>query len=141
MEAWLNDGLVSTSAAWLGTALMALLAARVFFKSKKTSSSSSSSNIPLINPRKYYDLGGIRAKLAFVFGARQLLALGVGTGRPFRLLTDLGEIIVLPAQYAIEIRSDPRLSFSEVIAQVGRIGRNQRYVSDPTANGMLVTAM
>lgn len=122
MEAWLNESLSSTPAAWLGLALVALLAASIFFIPKKVSSS----NIPLINPKKFYDLGGIRAKIAFVFGARQLLALGVGTGRPFRLLTDLGEIVVLPARYAIEIRSDPRLSFSEVIAQVCRTGKKSK---------------
>ena len=76
--------------------------------SKKSSDNSNSS--PLMNPRKFYDIGGIRAKLSFVFGARQLLALGVRTGRPFRLLADLGEMIVLPARYATEIRSDPRLA-------------------------------
>ena len=74
--------------------------------------------MPLMNPPKFYDLGGIRAKLSFVFGARGLLARGQQTGRPFRLLTDLGEMIVLPARFANEIRNDPRLSFSEVIVQV-----------------------
>lgn len=119
IETW-QDNAISTPAAWLGTTLIALLAASVFFMSKKTSNSSSSnsSDMPLMNPRKFYDLGGIRAKLSFVFGARKLLALGVRTGRPFRLLTDLGEMIVLPARYANEIRNDPRLSFSEVIVQV-----------------------
>ena len=108
---------LSTPATWLGTTLMALAATCVFLMSKRTGKSSTS-NMPLINPKKFYDLGGIRAKLSFVFGARQLLALGVRTGRPFRLLTDLGEMIVLPARYANEIRNDPRLSFSEVIVQV-----------------------
>ena len=118
IETWQKNSL-SAPAAWLATTLIALLAASVFFMSKKTSnSSSSSSDMPLMNPRKFYDLGGIRAKLSFVFGARRLLALGVRTGRPFRLLTDLGEMIVLPARYANEIRNDPRLSFSEVIVQV-----------------------
>lgn len=116
IETWQRNA-TSIPAAWLGTTLVALLAASVFFMSKKTSSSSSS-DMPLMNPRKFYDLGGIRAKLSFVFGARKLLALGVRTGRPFRLLTDLGEMIVLPARYANEIRNDPRLSFSEVIVQV-----------------------
>lgn len=118
IETWQNHAISTPAAAWLATTLIALLAASVFFMSKKTSSSSSSSDMPLMNPRKFYDLGGIRAKLSFVFGARRLLALGVRTGRPFRLLTDLGEMIVLPARYANEIRNDPRLSFSEVIVQV-----------------------
>lgn len=116
IETWQKKDGFFTPAAWLGTTLVALLAASVFVISKKTSSSSN--NFPLMNPRKFYDIGGIRAKLSFVFGARKLLALGVRTGRPFRLLTDLGEMIVLPARYATEIRSDPRLSFAEVIVQV-----------------------
>ena len=94
--------------------------------SKKTTNIS---NFPLINPKKFYDLGGIRAKLTFVFSARHLLALGVRTGRPFRLLTDLGEMIVLPARYANEIRSDPRLSFSEVIVQVSCAKSNIKHES------------
>lgn len=138
MKTWLRVGLFPTPAAWLGMALVALLAASVFFMSTKPTSSS---NIPLMNPRKRYDLGGIRAKLAFVFGARQLLAQGVRTGRPFRLLTDLGEIIVLPARYANEIRSDPRLSFSEVIVQVCRARRSHTHVLGVVADGMPVTSM
>ena len=127
LETWVKDdlpsvSLTSTPAAWLGIALVTLFAASAFFMSKKTTTSSN--NIPLINPPRFYDLGAIRAKLAFVFGARRLLALGVRTGRPFRLLTDLGEMIVLPARYAHEIRSDPRLSFSEVIEQVCSIRSN-----------------
>ena len=121
----LREGLSSISAPWSGTILVALLALSFFSMSKKTTSIS---NFPLINPKKFYDLGGIRAKLTFVFSARRLLALGVRTGRPFRLLTDLGEMIVLPARYANEIRSDPRLSFSEVIEQVSRAESNMNMV-------------
>lgn len=138
MESWLKYGLFSPRAAWLGAALVALLAAGVYLKSKKPTSSS---NIPLINPRKFYDLGGIRAKLAFVFGARRLLALGVRTGRPFRLLTDIGEIIVLPARYANEIRNDPRLSFSEVIVQVCRVGSDRKGFLGRWADDRLLTAV
>lgn len=118
-ESRLENNISFPPTAYLGTALVALIVASVVFLSKKTTkSNSSNSDFPLINPPKWYDLGGIRAKLAFVFGARQLLALGVRTGRPFRLLTDLGEMVVLPARYAHEIRNDTRLSFSEVIVQV-----------------------
>ena len=117
IETWQKNA-QSIPTAWLGTTLVALLATCLFFMSRKATSSSSSTNMPLMNPPRFYDLGGIRAKLSFVFGARQLLALGARTGRPFRLLTDLGEMIVLPARYAHEIRNDPRLSFSEVIVQV-----------------------
>ena len=113
----------SIPTAWLGTTLFALLLTSLFFISRKARTSNNNKNnnsntIPLMNPPKFYDLFGIRAKLSFVFGARALLAQGARTGRPFKLLTDLGEMIVLPARYAHEIRNDPRLSFSEVIVQV-----------------------
>ena len=83
----LKEELSSISAPWSGTILVALLALSLFSMSRKTTNIS---NFPLIIPKKCYDLGGIRAKLIFVFSARHLLALGVHTGRPFRLLTDLG---------------------------------------------------
>ncbi|KAL1614587.1 hypothetical protein SLS54_009652 [Diplodia seriata] len=110
-EAWLPETFPPSSGP---AVLVALLAATLFFLSRKTSTNS---DFPLINPRKFYDIGGIRAKLSFVFNARHLLALGVRTQRPFRLLTDIGELTVLPAHYANEIRNDPRLSFAEVISQ------------------------
>ena len=117
LETWQKNGGPSIpTTAWLGTTLVALLC--VFFISRKASTTSSTSTIPLMNPPRFYDICGIRAKLSFVFGARELLAKGARTGGPFRLLTDLGEMIVLPARYANEIRNDPRLSFSEVIVQV-----------------------
>ena len=117
IETWQRNGGPSIpTTAWLGTTLVALLC--VFFMSRKATSTKSTNSIPLMNPPKFYDICGIRAKLSFVFGARQLLAKGARTGGPFRLLTDLGEMIVLPARYANEIRNDPRLSFSEVIVQV-----------------------
>ena len=122
----LKEGLFSISAPWSVTILVALLALSLFSMSKKTTNIS---NFPLINPKKFFDLGGVRAKLTFVFSARHLLALGVRTGRPFRLLTDLGEMIVLPARYANEIRSDPRLSFSEVIVQVSCAESNIKHDS------------
>ncbi|KAL0262306.1 hypothetical protein SLS55_003748 [Diplodia seriata] len=110
-ETWLPETFPPSSGP---AVLVALLAATLFFLSRKPSSNS---DFPLINPRKFYDIGGIRAKLSFVFNARHLLALGVRTQKPFRLLTDIGELTVLPAHYANEIRNDPRLSFAEVISQ------------------------
>lgn len=90
-----------------------VLTTRNFFSSTKAAG-----HIPLVNPPKFYDIGAIWAKIDCILHARRLLARGVSSGRPFRLLTDLGEMIVLPAHFATEIRSDPRLSFAEVIEQV-----------------------
>lgn len=37
---------------------------------------------------------------------------------PFRLITDWGEVLILPPEFADEIRNDPRLSFSKAAMQV-----------------------
>ncbi|KAI1322177.1 cytochrome P450 [Xylariaceae sp. FL0255] len=101
--------------------LLALIAATtlllVAFIQRATAKRRALDNFPLVNTPAWYDVFGLRAKLSFVLSARDLLAQGVRSGKPFRLLTDLGEMIVLPSKYANEIRSDPRLSFAEVIEQ------------------------
>ena len=104
------------STSWLVIAL--LLVSFVLTARKLLSSTTAASHIPLINQPKFYDLGTIWVMIDFILHAQRLLVRGVGLGRLFRLLTDLGEIIVLPAHFAMEIRSDPRLSFAEVVEQV-----------------------
>ncbi|KAF4429605.1 gibberellin cluster-C20-oxidase [Fusarium austroafricanum] len=37
--------------------------------------------------------------------------------QPFRLMTDWGEVLILPPEFADEIRNDPRLSFSKAAMQ------------------------
>ena len=39
-------------------------------------------------------------------------------GQPFRIVTDLGEVVMLPPELADEIRNEPNLSFSAAIAIV-----------------------
>ena len=38
--------------------------------------------------------------------------------KPFRLLTDWGEVLILPPTFADEIRNEPKLSFSKAAVQV-----------------------
>ncbi|ETS78132.1 hypothetical protein PFICI_10194 [Pestalotiopsis fici W106-1] len=114
MENLSNVRALSTLIAWLAIATIILLnLVQKFTRSAKLESST----IPLLNRPNWYDIGGIRARLAFVLNARELLLRGAESGRPFRLLTDMGELIVLPAEYGKEIRNDTRLSFGEVIEQ------------------------
>lgn len=40
-------------------------------------------------------------------------------GQPFRIITDLGEVVFLPPELGDEIRNEPRLSFSAAVAIVG----------------------
>lgn len=39
-------------------------------------------------------------------------------GQPFRIITDLGEVVMLPPELADEIRNESKLSFSAAIAIV-----------------------
>jgi hypothetical protein len=39
-------------------------------------------------------------------------------GQPFRIITDLGEVVILPPELADELRNEPRLSFSAAVAIV-----------------------
>lgn len=41
---------------------------------------------------------------------------------PFRLITDWGEVLILPPEFADEIRNDPRLSFSKAAMQDNHAG-------------------
>lgn len=74
--------------------------------------------IPLINSPKWFEPTSIRAKLAFTLNARKWLTQGVETGKPFRVVTDIGELTVLPSRFARELRADPRLDFPTVIKRV-----------------------
>ncbi|KAK2016900.1 cytochrome P450 [Colletotrichum eremochloae] len=73
--------------------------------------------IPLVNPPKPFEPTSLRVKLAFALNARKWLSKGVQTGKPFRLLTDIGELTVLPSKYVRELRANPSLSFAAVINQ------------------------
>ncbi|KAG6061376.1 hypothetical protein E4U16_005094 [Claviceps sp. LM84 group G4] len=69
----------------------------------------------LINGRKFGELTNVRAKKEFVFGARKLIAKGLALvpGSPFRVIGDVGEILILPPKYAYEIRNHDHLSFTK----------------------------
>ncbi|KAG6040948.1 hypothetical protein E4U41_006539 [Claviceps citrina] len=68
----------------------------------------------LVNGTKFGELTKVRAKKEFLFGARQLIAKGLALapGRPFRIMGDVGEILILPPKYAYEIRNHDQLSFT-----------------------------
>lgn len=78
----------------------------------------SKDKIPLINQPKWFEPTSIRVKLTFALNARKWITKGVETDKPFRLLTDIGELTVLPSKFARELRADPRLDFAAVINRV-----------------------
>ncbi|KAG6288684.1 hypothetical protein E4U46_003091 [Claviceps purpurea] len=74
----------------------------------------------LVNGRKFGELTNVRAKKEFMFGARQLIAKGLALapGFPFRVIGDVGEILILPPKYAHEIRNHDHLSFTQAAFKV-----------------------
>lgn len=48
---------------------------------------------------------------------------------PFRLITDWGEVLILPPEFADEIRNDPRLSFSKAAMQVSTTSNTMDFLT------------
>ncbi|PNP74701.1 hypothetical protein FNYG_12037 [Fusarium nygamai] len=81
------------------------------------------SAIPLANPPKSL-FGTGKTRRNFVKLSREILAKarGLFPDEPFRLITDWGEVLILPPEFADEIRNDPRLSFSKAAMQDNHAG-------------------
>ncbi|KAE8845435.1 hypothetical protein HRS9139_00002 [Pyrenophora teres f. teres] len=73
------------------------------------------SKIPLINPPSWYDPVNLFGRVKFALNAKKWVEQGLQNEKPFRLLTELGELTMIPAKYAPEFRVDPRLDASAVI--------------------------
>ncbi|USP75020.1 cytochrome P450 [Curvularia clavata] len=54
-------------------------------------------------------------RVKFALHAKNLVEQGLQKDKPFRLLTEFGELTMMPAKYAPELRVDPRLDASAVI--------------------------
>ena len=65
------------------------------------------SPFPLINGRNWFELTSIRQKKEFMAGAWDIVLKGLkhAAGKPFRVVADVGEVIILPPKYAYEIRN------------------------------------
>lgn len=75
--------------------------------------------IPLLNPRRWFELSTARARRRYDTDSWNLTLSGVGKyhGGPFRVLTgelDGTEAVVLPPRYAEELKNDGRLSFTSL---------------------------
>lgn len=83
----------------------------------------SKSKLPLVNPRKAFELSSARIKKEFIRNAPDIFEKGFAlTGnKPFRVIADIGEVIILPPDLANEVRNDTRLSFSKFMYEVRNI--------------------
>ncbi|KAK1712142.1 cytochrome P450 [Colletotrichum lupini] len=79
---------------------------------------------PLINPRRWFDISGKKRKIEYIPNCAKYIELGLKLfqGRPYRMATDMGEILILPATWAHEIRNDPNLSLNEVLKADFHVG-------------------
>ncbi|KZL84776.1 ent-kaurene oxidase [Colletotrichum incanum] len=77
-----------------------------------------SRKLPHINPRPMFDFFSRRQKLDFLSNARKLLDNGRRKfpGQPYRLMTDVGETVVVPSEFVHDIRNEPGLSFLKAFA-------------------------
>lgn len=79
---------------------------------------------PLINPRSWLDISGKKRKLEYIPNCAKYMELGrkLFPDRPYRMATDMGEILVLPTTWAHEVRNDPNLSLNEVLRADFHVG-------------------
>ncbi|KAF7593959.1 hypothetical protein BBP40_010466 [Aspergillus hancockii] len=91
--------------------LVVVLLYRVFSKRRESS-------LPVVNVADSTELLTSKAKLNFQQRAEELMRQGFQKGwKKFKLVTDTDSIIVLSPEYAEQLQSDPRLSFSNYNAK------------------------
>ncbi|KAF4854169.1 Cytochrome P450 monooxygenase TRI1 [Colletotrichum siamense] len=78
------------------------------------------SKLPIINPKKFYELTASRSVFEFAIAGRELLASARAKFGPvpFRVHTDMGTFIILRPEHGEEIRNDPRFGIDEPIIEL-----------------------
>ncbi|KAH6639959.1 trichothecene C-8 hydroxylase [Truncatella angustata] len=69
--------------------------------------------LPLVNGKKFPEISNGRTKKHFALNASEVIQHGIEAqkGSPFRAIADVGEVVLLPPEFANEIRNDNRFSF------------------------------
>ncbi|OHF04060.1 ent-kaurene oxidase [Colletotrichum orchidophilum] len=77
-----------------------------------------SRKLPCLNPRQSLDLFDQNRKKTFLSTARNLLERGRKQypGQLYRLMTDVGEAVIIPSEFVHDIRNEPDLSFMRAFA-------------------------
>lgn len=110
----------SPSAHWHFT-IVAVFLGSILFSLLYILKGSSERKIPTINDKRAFEFSNERIKKNFALNGRQLLQEGLRkfSGKPFRILTDSGPIIILSPEYVHELRNDGNLNHAQAIAKVG----------------------
>lgn len=82
-------------------------------------SSKVAAKFPLINPSNGFEFVGLQRRTHFNENSEELIRRGRAEhpGKPFNLMSDGGEITLLPARLANDIRNNANLDFMETIAE------------------------
>lgn len=99
------------------------------------------SKYPLVNGPSWFQLRLFK-QLDFIQNGMEIFERSRKrfAGKPFRMLTEVGEVIVLPPSYAHDIRNEPGLSFGKAIAQVGLWKMGHSSVFSPLARTSMPTS-
>ncbi|GAO19702.1 hypothetical protein UVI_02064330 [Ustilaginoidea virens] len=73
------------------------------------------SALPLVNGKRWFELSNVRCRRNFIHRAGEMMRqqLDRSPRSPFRVLADVGEVLILPPEYAHEIRNNNQLSFTK----------------------------
>ena len=99
--------------------VIALIAAAVAIYSRIPSVSK---DVPFINPKGSFAASESKVKTEFMQDGARLLRewFAKKPNRPVRVHSEVGDLLVLPANMANEIRNDPRLDFAQSTEEVSR---------------------
>lgn len=80
-------------------------------------------HLPMINRKKWFDLLGSRSRKNFYQNGIAMLQQGQRAydGKPFRMLTDMGEYTILPSKFADEVRSGEAFAFEGPLRRVSEL--------------------
>ncbi|KAI1338392.1 cytochrome P450 [Xylariaceae sp. FL0016] len=83
------------------------------------SSKSHLKHLPILNPPKGYSITGLETKEQFLTSAKDLLneARVKFPEQAVRVLTDLGDCVVLPPELADEVRNEPKVDFMSAVLE------------------------
>ncbi|KAK2052109.1 cytochrome P450 [Colletotrichum caudatum] len=105
--------------AYAVAAILLLFGWKAVVSRNTKSPSISVTSFPIVDKGKWWDVFNLQPIFNFYRDGRGALnrAIDLADGKPFRIVGPGKELIVLPPEYADQIRNDKRLDFSKVVAQ------------------------
>lgn len=116
--AWLND--VPVTSAISQNQPLVITASLVILVLVSLAALHNKSKYPLVNAPGWFQLRLFK-QVDFINNGMEIFERSREKypGKPFRMLTEVGEVVVLPPSWAQDIRNSADLSFGKALAQVG----------------------